>query len=104
MIAGLDSVILEKNGETSGALGSYLLAIDELDADQPLVITNSDQIIDYILDASLIHLVRAQQRQELSPSTGSSRWSYVLMMVAKMYFKHLKKGNVPECDCWLLLF
>ena len=79
LIAGSDSVILEKNGETSGALSSCLLAIDELDADQPLVIANSDQIIDYDLRCVV------NSFSESSAAAGvitfdsvHPRWSYVL--------------------------
>jgi NDP-sugar pyrophosphorylase family protein len=46
LLAGDNTIVIEKPGPTSGALCSCLLAIDALDAHQPLVIANSDQIIE----------------------------------------------------------
>jgi dTDP-glucose pyrophosphorylase len=63
--------------KTSGMLCSGLLAIDHIDLDEPLVIANSDQIID--MDLSRIR----RQFQELNADAGvvtfdsiHPRWSY----------------------------
>jgi dTDP-glucose pyrophosphorylase len=40
------SVIIHQQGDTKGAVCSALLAIDYIDTDAPLVISNADQIID----------------------------------------------------------
>ena len=41
-----NALIVPKTGETQGALCSCLLCIDHIDQDEPLIICNSDQIID----------------------------------------------------------
>ena len=46
LLAGEGSHVVEKENETSGALCSCLLAVDKIDQDKPLLISNSDQIIE----------------------------------------------------------
>lgn len=46
IIGGPHTKVVQRIGETKGGLCSALLAGDELDMEQPLVICNSDQIID----------------------------------------------------------
>lgn len=79
LLAGPRSRIIQKPGSTSGALCSCLLAIDELDELEPIIIANSDQII----DADLCQIVN-ELRTSLCAAgviTFDSihpRWSYVV--------------------------
>jgi NDP-sugar pyrophosphorylase family protein len=78
LLAGANTKIVEKPGPTSGALCSCLLAIDILDLDQPLIIANSDQII----DDDLSHAVGffKKNRADAGVITFDSvhpRWSYI---------------------------
>lgn len=73
------AIILEKPGQTSGALSSSLLAIDFLESDQPLIIANSDQII----ECDLAKCVRVLKAADCSAGVISfdsihPRWSYVV--------------------------
>jgi len=74
-----DAIIIEKPGQTSGALSSSLLAIDVLESDQPIIIANSDQII----DSDLSKCVKLLQTDNCSAGVISfesvhPRWSYVV--------------------------
>lgn len=78
LLAGEDSKILEKQEETHGALCSCLLSIDEIPADKPLVIVNSDQIIDFEIQNVL------QEFSEFNAAAGvitfesvHPRWSFI---------------------------
>jgi NDP-sugar pyrophosphorylase family protein len=79
LVTSLDSIIIEKNGETSGALSSCLLAIDELDPNQPLVIANSDQVIDDHLDQAIsVFNENSAAAGVITFDSVHPRWSYVL--------------------------
>jgi len=79
LLAGEHTKIIQKPGPTFGALCSCLLAIDALDIQEPLIIANSDQIIEDDL---------AQAVETLSANDCSAgvitfesihpRWSYVI--------------------------
>lgn len=78
--AGPNSTVIERQGNTSGALCSCLLAIDVIDADRPILIVNSDQIIDDDLAKHVRHLRRAGA--DVGVVTFDSihpRWSYVVV-------------------------
>ena len=79
LLAGSDTTIIEKPGHTSGALCSCLLAIDALDLSQPLIIANSDQII----EDDLCQAVNTFQNNEASAGVITfdsvhPRWSYIV--------------------------
>jgi NDP-sugar pyrophosphorylase family protein len=79
LLAGEDTVIIEKPGPTSGALCSCLLAIDSLDVDQPLIIANSDQII----EDNLTQLVETFRSTDCAAGVITfdsihPRWSYIV--------------------------
>ena len=79
LITNSDSVIIEKDGETSGALSSCLLAIDALAPNQPLVIANSDQIIDDDLSSALRAFDESfAAAGVITFDSVHPRWSYVL--------------------------
>ena len=50
LVAEPTSVIIPLEKETGGAICSALMAIDYIDNNDPLIVLNSDQIIDYDLD------------------------------------------------------
>ena len=78
ILGGPETRIIEKLGETKGALCSCLLAIDEIDPDAPLVIFSSDQIIDVELD-DIISKFRSQDAAAgvITFRSVHPRWCYV---------------------------
>ena len=79
LAAGQGTCVVERMGNTSGALCSCLLAIDALDPEAPLLISNSDQITTADLGA---HIARFQKAHaDAGVVTFDSihpRWSYVV--------------------------
>lgn len=73
-----EPVIVKKRAETSGGLTSCLLAIDEINPDEPIIIMNSDQIIKAPLKDMLKQAV-AQGYDAAVPTVYSvhPRWSYL---------------------------
>lgn len=53
LIVGDEGVVVEQPGDSKGAVPSCLLLIDHLDPEQPLLICNSDQIMDADYDEIL---------------------------------------------------
>jgi NDP-sugar pyrophosphorylase family protein len=53
LIVGNEGVVIEQPGESKGALPSCLLLIDHLEAETPLLISNSDQVVDIDFDEML---------------------------------------------------
>lgn len=79
LIAGNDCTIIEKPGPTSGALCSCMLAIDTLNASEPLIIANSDQII----EDDVAHAISTFQSGNaaagvLTFESTHPRWSYIV--------------------------
>ena len=60
LVGGSETQVIERMGETSGALCSCMLAIGALDRKAPLLISNSDQIITADLAAHLDCFEKAQ--------------------------------------------
>jgi dTDP-glucose pyrophosphorylase len=79
LAGGAGTNVVERMGETSGALCSCLLAIGALDQSSPVLIANSDQIITADLGA---HIERFEMAQvDAGVVTFDSihpRWSYVM--------------------------
>ena len=79
LAAGTGTNVIERVGDTSGALCSCLLAIDSLDKSKPLIISNSDQIITGNLG---MHIERFEKAKvDAGVVTFESihpRWSYVV--------------------------
>ena len=76
---GADTTVIEKLNETSGALCSSLLAIDHIDHDQPLIISNSDQV----LDDDISEKIKIFQKNKYDAAvitfrSTHPRWSYVM--------------------------
>lgn len=73
------SKVVERMGETSGALCSCLLAIDELDPDAPLLISNSDQIVVGNWSAHIAKFDKSGANAGvLTFDSVHPRWSYIV--------------------------
>ncbi len=79
LAGGPETKVIERMGNTAGALCSCLLAVDSLDESKPLLISNSDQIITANLG---MHVERFEKAQvDAGVVTFDSihpRWSYVV--------------------------
>lgn len=78
LLAGEDAVILKIKGETKGAVCSALLAVDYIDNDEPLLISNGDQLF----EQGLSEYIRALFRDDVDGGcvvfeSVHPRWSYV---------------------------
>ena len=79
LAGGSRTYVIERMGQTSGALCSCLLAIGALDPRAPLLISNSDQIISADLSAQLDRFERAQvDAGVVTFDSIHPRWSYVV--------------------------
>jgi len=79
LIAGDHTQIIERPGPTSGALSSCLLSIDSLNLDLPLIIANSDQIIEDDLSVAVDTFANAECASAvITFDSIHPRWSYVL--------------------------
>lgn len=79
LVAGPGTRVVERLGNTSGALCSCLLAIDILDPEAPLLISNSDQIIDANLDEIIARFKNASaDAGVVTFDSIHPRWSYVV--------------------------
>lgn len=78
LLTDKNTQIIEVEGETNGALCSALLAIDSIDAKDPLIIANPDQVIDSDLDEMLEYFEEAHADAAVATfETVHPRWSYV---------------------------
>lgn len=79
LAGGAETNVIERMGETSGALCSCLLAIGALNLEAPLLISNSDQMITADLGAHLQHFEIAQvDAGVITFDSIHPRWSYVV--------------------------
>ena len=79
LLAGPHTRIFQKQGQTSGALCSCLLAVDELDLNQPVIIANSDQIIEEDLTIALATFkINQAAAGVITFDSVHPRWSYVV--------------------------
>ena len=77
LLGGPDTVIVQKDAETAGALCSCLLAIDQVDINSPLLIANSDQIIEDDLNNLISNFVDSNASAGLITFDSiHPRWSY----------------------------
>ncbi len=78
LITDHECSVVELNKPTKGAACSALMAIDEIDNDLPLIITNSDHVIDYDLSKVISHF----QNRDVDAGTicfdsVHPKWSFV---------------------------
>lgn len=79
IVGGPGTKVIQRVGETKGGLCSALLAGDEIDLDEPLVICNSDQII----DAPLMEILEKFRTDDVASGVVTfrsvhPRWCYVV--------------------------
>lgn len=78
LVAGPDSIVIQKYAETHGGLCACMLAIDALDMNAPLVICNSDQVIDDNLQKHLDGFrARNADAGVVTFNSVHPRWSYL---------------------------
>lgn len=79
LAAGEGTQVIERVGQTAGALCSCLLAIDKLDHEAPLLIFNSDQVISADIDSFICDFEKAgADAGVLTFDSIHPRWSYVV--------------------------
>lgn len=78
IVAGPDTEIIERDGDTAGGLCSCLLAIDRIDPEQPIIIANSDVIIRDDLKDLYGRLMRMGTAGVVTFESTHPKWSYVL--------------------------
>jgi len=98
LLSGASTRIVEKPGPTSGALCSCLLAIDALDLGQPLIVVNSDQLIDEDLSDAVDSFVCSKAAAGvITFDSVHPRWSYIVNdehgNVAQTFEKHVVSRN-----------
>lgn len=98
LVGGDGSIVVERVGETSGALCSCLLAIEALDPRAPLLISNSDQIITADLGAHIRDFVTSKvDAGVITFDSVHPRWSYVIdaenRRVAQTFEKRVVSRN-----------
>lgn len=73
------TVILRLHGETHGAICTALMAIEEYNSTQPLIIANSDSIIDADVNLALDFFIERQaDAGTICFDSVHPQWSYVL--------------------------
>ncbi len=72
------ATVLRADGETAGAACTALLAVEQIDNDEELVIANADQILDFDLDAAIASLrERGFDAGTIVFDSVHPRWSFV---------------------------
>jgi NDP-sugar pyrophosphorylase family protein len=80
LLADGHCVVREQIGDAQGALCSCLLTIDEIDNDAPLIISNSDQIIDVDYDKVIDHFeAHDADGGVIVFKSAHPQWSYVAL-------------------------
>lgn len=78
LLCGEKTVVVQKSSETKGALCSALLAIDHLEADEPLIISNCDTILEGGLNEPMRRLCAPDvDAAVFTFDSIHPRWSYV---------------------------
>jgi NDP-sugar pyrophosphorylase family protein len=97
LAGGSGTRVIERMGQTSGALCSCLLAIGALDPRAPLVISNSDQIISADFAAQLDCFERAKvDAGVVTFDSIHPRWSYVMDAVDNRVAQTFEKKVVSR--------
>lgn len=78
LLAPKGSQVVKLEGETKGALCSALMAISNINTDEPLIVANSDQLFDGVLQ-SVVNDLRSSDFDAgcLCFNSVHPRWSYV---------------------------
>lgn len=79
LTAGKETKVIERQAHTAGALCSCLLSVEALDLDQPLLVANSDQIIDADIGVSLKEFeALGYDAGVITFDSVHPRWSYIV--------------------------
>ena len=78
LTGGSKTKVVEREPNTAGALCSCLLAIDEIDRKKPLIIANSDMVVDVDLSETIASFKKAKAEVGLIVFNSiHPRWSYI---------------------------
>jgi NDP-sugar pyrophosphorylase family protein len=78
LLSGDDCRVVEQRGDAGGALCSCLLAIEDINQDQPLLISNSDQVLTIDFEAALSYFETKQaDAGAVVFKSVHPQWSYV---------------------------
>lgn len=105
LAAGPTAKIIERPGPTSGALCSCLLAVDDIDPEAPLLISNSDHVLTADLRAKIDYFLNAgADAGVITFDSVHPRWSYVLNSgenrVAQAFEKKVVSRNAIAGIYW----
>jgi NDP-sugar pyrophosphorylase family protein len=90
--AGGDSTIIKRNGPTSGAVCSSLLAIDAIEDNDPLLISNGDQFVNSLLATRIQNLnLKSEDGAVVTFPSLHPRWCYANVSDGKVLELHEKK-------------
>lgn len=90
--AGGDSTIIKRNGPTSGAVCSSLLAIDAIEDNDPLLISNGDQFVNSPLVTRIQNLnLNCEDGVVVTFPSLHPRWCYANVSNGKVLELHEKK-------------
>jgi NDP-sugar pyrophosphorylase family protein len=96
IVAG-DCTVVPLARETRGALCSVLMAIDQIDEDQPLIICNGDQVIDADISAIVdSFLAKQADAGVITFQTAHPRWSYVRVDSANCVLEAAEKRVISR--------
>lgn len=95
--AGEDAVVISLSTPTKGALCSCMLAIDALEMDVPLLISNSDQVLDADLPALLEKFLKTDSAAGVVTFRSvHPRWSYVRLDASGDVSQAAEKSVISE--------
>jgi dTDP-glucose pyrophosphorylase len=97
LLAGADAVILKIKGETKGAVCSALLAVDYIDNDESLLVSNGDQLFERDLSAYVSEML--SERIDGGCIVFESvhpRWSYVRLEDDKKIVEAAEKRPISK--------
>lgn len=91
--------VVQLDGITEGAACTVLLASDHFNNDQPLMIANSDQFIDYSIDKYLDVMEVCPELDGLimTMRADDPKWSYVELNAAGLAARVVEKEVVSDC-------
>lgn len=93
-----DCAVVQLDGVTDGAARTVLLASDHFNNNEPLMIANSDQFIDYSIDRYLDVMAVRQELDGLimTMRADDPKWSYVELTTAGLATRVVEKEVVSD--------
>lgn len=97
LLADGNCAVREQLGDAQGALCSCLLTIDEIDNEAPLIISNSDQIIDVDYDKVIDHFeTHDADGGVIVFKSAHPQWSYVALDAAGIVVETAEKRPISS--------